>query len=352
MGRVSGRLAACLLAATAFAGSAAARPKKPVADAPAQAPAPEAQQRFQRALDLYEEGNLDAARAELQRAYDIAPNFKILYNLGQIDFELKDYPSALAAFEKYLADGGAKVPDARRTQVEGDIEKLKARVARVDISTDVAKADVFVDDVQVGSTPLGRSLVVSAGRRKITVSKSGYLAVTRWVDLAGGDASQVNVELSESSPSRAPAAPSPLVAPPPRAPGSLPLVDSLASDAAHTSGPNQPDTGGGRGILWGGWALAGSCAIAAGVTGALAYSASRELGDERNRQGATRADLDRRSGEVRDLALATDILGGTALVAATVTFIATVSRGGSSKSETASLRLVPSLREVLLTGQF
>jgi hypothetical protein len=338
--------------ATACASTAGARPKK-TADPAAQAaaPSPEAQQRFQRALDLYEEGNLDAARTELQRAYDIAPNFKLLYNIGQIEFELHDYPAALAAFEKYLADGGAKVQDARRVQVEGDIEKLKARVARIDLTSDVAKADVFVDDVQVGSTPLGRSLVVSAGRRKITVSKSGYLAVTRWVDLAGGDTSQVNVELPEPAPSR-PAAPAaaPLVTLPPRMGGPL-LSDSPTSDAARTPAPAGPETARRGGVPWGGWVVAGSLTVAAGVTGALAYASSRALVDERNRQGATRADLDRRSGEVRDLALAADILGGSALVAAGVTFVATVSRG-PTKSETASLSITPSLREVLVSGRF
>jgi hypothetical protein len=333
----------------AFASSAGARPKKPTTDAGAQTPPSEAQQRFQRALDLYDEGNLDAARTELQRAYDLAPNFKLLYNLGQIEYELHDYPAALAAFEKYLADGGAKVPDARRTQVEADLEKLKARVARVDVMADVAKADVFIDDVQVGSTPLGKSLVVSAGRRKITLSKSGYLSVTRWVDLAGGDTSQVSVELTESAPSRAPVAP--LVAP-------LPRSDSFGLDGARAlpsvtdaQASRSSEGSRGRGILWGGWALAGSLAVAAGVTGTLAYMSSRGLNDARNRQGATREDLDRRSGEVRDLALATDILGGTALVAAGVTFVATVSRG-PVKPEAASLRIVPSLREVSLFGQF
>jgi hypothetical protein len=342
--------------ATACASSAGARPKKPAADPAAQAPAPEAQQRFQRALDLYEEGNFDAARAEFQRAYDIAPNFKLLYNLGQIDFELHDYPAALAAFEKYLADGGAKIPEARRAQVELDIEKLKARVARVDVTADVAKADVFVDDMQVGSTPLGRSVLVSAGRRKITVSKSGYFSVTRWIDVAGGDASQVSIELSESAPSRAPLAPSSLISPSARIGASPSLSDPLVSSAAHVlgpsaPGPNAPDTGGGRGFLWAGWALAGSLAVAAGVTGGLAYASSRDLVDERNRQGASRADLDRKSSEVRDLALATDIIGGSALIAAGVTFVATVSRG-PDKSETASLRIVPSLHEVCLSGQF
>jgi hypothetical protein len=345
VGRVKARnWATCLLVTAAFASAAEARPKK-APDASAQ-PAPEAQQRFQRALDLYEEGNLDAARAELQRAYELAPNFKLLFNLGQVAFELHDYPAALAAFEKYLADGGPKVPDARRAQVEADIEKLKARVARVEVAADVAKADVFVDDVQMGSTPLPRPLVVSAGRRKITVTKSGYLAVTRWVDLAGGDTSQINVELAEPPANRLAPPPAPVAYDAAVTP-TVPVSDVVRAPGAPAS--ERPH---GAGALWAGWALAGSLAVAAGVTGTLAYTSSRNLEDERNRQGANRPDLDRRSGEVRDLALATDILAGAAFVSAGITLVLTLSRGAPSATETSSLRIAPSLREVSLSGRF
>ena len=104
-----GAVAAALLAIATAGTAEAAKPKKGDADAAAQVP-PEAQQRFLRALELYDEGNLDAARTELARAYDIAPHFKLLYNMGQIAFELHDYPAALAAFEKYLSEGGRRSP--------------------------------------------------------------------------------------------------------------------------------------------------------------------------------------------------------------------------------------------------
>ena len=42
----------------------------------------EAQARFRRALELHDEGNLDGSRMELRRAYEIAPNYKVLFNLA------------------------------------------------------------------------------------------------------------------------------------------------------------------------------------------------------------------------------------------------------------------------------
>src|SRR5579859_5052668 len=323
---------ASIAVALSIATASSARPKKAPVDTAQAAPPPEAQQRFQRALDLYEEGNLDAARTELQRAYEIAPNWRLLFNLGQVTYELHDYPAALAAFEKYLSEGGAKVPDARRTQVESDIQKLKARVARLDVASDVAKADVFVDDVAVGTTPFASPLVVSAGRRKITVAKNGYATVTRYVDLAGGDSSQVNVEMNDARPSQ----PAPPAAPP--APDSSRA--SIATPAADTHVAPPPPHEGSRmpGVLWGGWALTGSLAIAAGVTGTLAYNSSRELADLRDQRGASRADLDRKAGEVRDLALVTDLVGGAAVLAGGITLDATLLRSSPPSPEGASVR--------------
>ena len=323
-----------LLSAT-LAGPSLARPKKR-AEVAAQVPS-EAQQRFQRALDLYDEGNLDAARAELQRAYDIAPHYRLLYNLGQVAFELHDYPAALSAFERYLSEGGSKVPEPRRAQIESDIEKLKGRVARIVLRVDVSQADVFLDDVAVGATPLAAPLVVAAGRRKVAVAKEGYATITRWIEVAGGDSSELTMALDQA-PERSAAA----------------SASSLPSPAAieRQFGLSAPaDAPGASGVLWGGWAVAGSLAVAAGVTGSFAYVASRDLRDERDQLGVTRSELDRKSAQVRNLSLATDIMGGASIVTAAATLIATLSRS-SGAGTTGSLAVVPAIGRVEIRGEF
>src|SRR5262245_31514318 len=130
----AGMCAGCMWILLSAVAPAWAAPPAPAAEPAA---VTEAQTRFKRALELYEEGNLDGARAELRRAYETSPNFKVLYNLAQVEFELHDYPAALASFEQYLSLGGDKVAEPRRAQVQKDIEKLRARVATVKISVNV-----------------------------------------------------------------------------------------------------------------------------------------------------------------------------------------------------------------------
>jgi tetratricopeptide (TPR) repeat protein len=116
----------------------------------------EAQRRFEQGKELYEENDFRGALIEFRRAYQLAPNFKLLYTIAQVYYQLQDYAAALQTFEKYLADGGREVPAARKTEVERELERLKTRVARVELTTNVAGAEVSVDDVDIGTTPLSK----------------------------------------------------------------------------------------------------------------------------------------------------------------------------------------------------
>jgi hypothetical protein len=155
----------------------------------------EASKRFQQGVELYEDGDWRAALIEFERAYAVAPNFRVLYNIAQCHYQLHDYPAALDAFRKYLADGQALVPPEQRAKTESDIESLKGRVASLRLSASVDGAEVGVDDMVVGTTPIPAPVVVSAGRHKLTASKAGLPGVVRYVDIAGEETLDVPLDL-------------------------------------------------------------------------------------------------------------------------------------------------------------
>src|SRR5436190_16322961 len=88
----------------------------------------EGRQHFQRGVQFYKEGDFRGALIEFKRAYEIAPNYKVLYNLGQTSLELQDYAAALTAFKRYVDEGAREVPKDRKQQVESEIKKLEGRV--------------------------------------------------------------------------------------------------------------------------------------------------------------------------------------------------------------------------------
>jgi hypothetical protein len=159
----------------------------------------EASKHFQHGVELSDDGDWRAAVIEFERAYVIAPNFHVLYDIGQCHYQLHDYPAALDAFRRYLAEGQALVPPERRAKVESDIASLKGRVASLRLSASVDGAEVGVDDMVVGTTPIAAPVVVSAGRHKLTASKAGLPALVRYVDIAGEETLDVSLDLGPSA---------------------------------------------------------------------------------------------------------------------------------------------------------
>src|SRR5690349_17758223 len=86
------------------------------APATAAPPVDEARSRFQKGVQLFHEGGYEAALAEFRKAYQLAPSYRLLYNIAQVHYELHDYVSALKSFRQYVVEGGTEIPADRREQ--------------------------------------------------------------------------------------------------------------------------------------------------------------------------------------------------------------------------------------------
>lgn len=261
--------------------------------APAEDPkVAEGRKHFTRGVELYNDGDFRGALIEFQRAYQIAPSFRILYNVGKANLELLDYPAALAAFERYLAEGGAEVPADKRTEVEGEIVKLKQRVAYLSIECNAAGHEVWVDDTMVGKTPLPKEVVVGTGRHKITIRDKAQQVV----EVAGGDHAKVKLTV-------------PVDAPPP------------------------PSAGPSRTGLWVGVGVTSALLVTTGVFGYLALSTRKDFESAADAGPLSAGDAEDRERRVRRFALATDVLAGATVLAgaATLYFALRSDGGGATK---------------------
>ncbi len=159
----------------------------------------EARARFGRGVQLYREGSLEAALAEFEKANQLAPSYRLQYNIGQVHYELHDYVSALRAYRLYLRGGGDEISADRRSKVQGDIDDLEGRVAQVMVKTNVSGAVIAVDDVRTGAAPLRQPLLINPGVRRVSASKAGYLPVSVTVTAASGERMEVSLELGDLS---------------------------------------------------------------------------------------------------------------------------------------------------------
>jgi hypothetical protein len=265
-------------------------------------PHEEARVRFQRGLELYQEGNFEAALTEFRKAYELAPSYQVRYNIGQVCYQLQDYACALKSFQTYLAEGGQNISTERVQAVQHEVGKLTTRVASLEIVSNVPGVEVFIDDVSIGKTPFASSIVVSAGRRRIYAVKEGCLPVTRIVEVPGSDAMRVPLELREIVPeSRAAAAPE-------RVPERRKLPLGMTR------------------LSWVGVGVAGAIAIGAGVTGVVTLEKSDQLKSTRFVGATPPSNVESDSSSVKTFAAATDILAASAVVTLGVTLALTFLR--------------------------
>jgi hypothetical protein len=265
------------------------------ARAQTETPAKEASRHFQRGVDLYGEGDVRGALVEFKRAYALLPRAIVLYNIGQAEYQLQEYAASLKTLEKFLAETGPNVP--HRAEVQQAIEILKGRVGKIALTTDRNECEVTIDDQSVGTTPLPEPVLVSVGRRRVTVACAGSERVTRDLEVPAGDTVSLALKLAP--------APAPVAS----VPAPLTVTRSLNSTA--------PAPAMSRGTMAGWIVTAGLAAATVSVYGA-ALVESRRLDRLRRTYPVSFAQLNDKARLASRLALAGDILAVSTLAAAGV----------------------------------
>jgi tetratricopeptide (TPR) repeat protein len=325
--RLAGPAVAAVLLLT---GIASAQPT----EEPSAEVAPEVEQaraHFQRGAAFYKEGNFDAALAEFNRAFLVLPNYRVLYNIGQVQVERHDYVAAQRAFEDYLRQGGADVPSERREQVERDIANLKTRISELRVTSNVPGGVLSVDGVAVGTLPLKEPLRVSAGVRRLSLSKPGYITAERVVSVAGGDQPELQLKLE-----------------------TLQTSPSESGKASANLSPSKGSPGAGA---WISLAATGAFASGAVVFGLLADEQNDKLDDALAHYPAEPSRVDDARSRLKLYAGLTDGFAAAAGVSAVLTtyffFFASPSPPGSSEApRKATTRVVPHASGVAVFGEF
>jgi hypothetical protein len=328
-------------------------------------PEREARERYDNAVKLYEEGAYDAALVELNRAAELRPSYKLYYNIGQVRFAMHDYVAAMDAYRQYLDKGGDKVPSSRREQVQKELAQLAQRVSKLTVEVDVAGAEILVDDVPVGTSPLAAPVAVNAGIRLVTVRHADYLPQSRRVTLAGNVQERVSFSLahatgSTTAPPAAAGAAQPAGTP---APGPATSTPAFAVEGGLGSGPapepDRPKHHASSTAVWIGWATTGALAVSATVTGVVALSKNSKLADARDDLTVSDADVDHQASNVQTLAVVTDVLLAGTLVAGGVSLWLTLDHAAAPKPAASGagrspsrLRLGVTPRGVRLEGVF
>jgi hypothetical protein len=322
-------LVAALLFVLAALSPASARAQPTVGEC---VPTPEARAANERALELSKDGHFAEALQLFQEAYDACPSFVILYNIGRMSALTQDYARSLAAFSKYLSDGGSGIDVARRREVEGEIIHLKGEVSTIDVRTEETGAQVAVDGVVRGTTPLAGPIITNPGKRKITVS--GKTTSTQEIDAKRG--ARVEVRFDGAPPDPVPVQPSSTF----RFPSELVIAA---------------------------WITAGVFTGASIATGVSALVTEADLNDDLYLgpafTPAAGSEIEDKADRAVALATATDVLIGAAIVSGTLAILFTgldavgapdepEAKGEPAKPPAPTVTVLPTIGGLSITGSF
>ncbi|HEY3493397.1 MAG TPA: PEGA domain-containing protein [Polyangiaceae bacterium] len=302
------RLASLVLATALCAAAAPARAAEGDTTAEASAPSEEAVKeagkRYETGLGMYAEGEFKLAVIEFERAYTLVPDYRVLYNIGQVRIQLGNYARARQVLEQYLKDGGDRISPDRKQSVQNDLTMLEGRTATLRITTSVPGASIYVDDRPVGTAPLADPVLLDAGDHRVTVRVDGREPNEKLVTLAGRDATEIQLDPGKALDSNR----------------SVVVVDRRGETNRST-------------WMWATWSAAGVLAVGAGVTGGLGIKAANELEDMRETPGANRAELDSAQRRARTLLFTADVLGIAAIATGGVALYLTLSGPDEKKKQ-------------------
>ncbi|HMA92976.1 MAG TPA: PEGA domain-containing protein [Polyangiaceae bacterium] len=272
------------------------------------AQAEQASQRFQRGVSLYRERSFDAALAEFNRAYELAPNYRVLFNIGQVHVERGDFVAGIKAFRQYLNEGGTAIEPARVTEVQTEITRLEGRLATITVTSNVAGAELFVDGEFVGSLPRAH-VPVNAGMRRISLRKEGYEADEMRVMLATGEEKVLDIKLQNRTSQEAAGL----------------RANSLSTGPHHQATAVHKASGGlGAGF----WVSLSATMIAGGATatfGLLTSKADSDYDAALNHYPGSQSLIDDARRDVKRNALLTDVCGAATLVGVASTLFFAIS---------------------------
>lgn len=285
----------------------------------------EAEHHFQDGVALYLHGDYRGALGEFTHAYTLAPNGVVLFNIGETQYQLRDYAAALETFQRYLVE--APADDKHRPIAERNIKELSTRVGQLRVVTIPPGATVSINDRVVGESPLQKPIVVGAGRLTVRAALPGRPAVEHPIDVASEDDVLVTMEV-------------------PRSPA-VPANSALVGDATVVDSSTHPPASSST-LRLAGWVATGILAGGAVTFGLLARSESNDLQQVRDQFPTTTNTLDHFANRTKTFSIIADSLAAAALVVGGITLYSTV----NANSQASSAQVTVGFGTLRLDGRF
>lgn len=191
------RRARVLAIACAFAaGVLGATSEASAADPVPQAGGPQAgsaDQLFEQGVAARKAGKLAEAEELFLRAWGQKKTWDIAANLGMVELKQGKFADGAGHVAYAIANLPPVEGDATRESLTRALDAARPEIGEVKLSCDLEGASVRAGGKLVGTTPLGASFFVPPGSVAIEVTKDGYEAASKTIEVPKGGAAEVKL---------------------------------------------------------------------------------------------------------------------------------------------------------------
>ncbi len=193
-----------------------AAPAQPAAPPAAQAPAvdartsEEADARFRKGNELYKQGRYVSAEAELEVAFLLKKSHDIAANLAYAEMKLGKMRDAAEHLSFAVRNWAPTGKEDKRRYAEERLLAAKKEVATLRIRVSAPEAEVLVDGVKVGVSPIEGEVFVDAGSLVIEARRVGMKTARQEIAAAKGSEVEVSLAMEAEPQVTAPPVPQPV----------------------------------------------------------------------------------------------------------------------------------------------
>jgi len=144
---------------------------------------------------LFEDGDFAGALAKFHRAYGLARDARLLWNMAVCEKELRHYASAARLVAQYLNEAGPGLTSESRQDAESTQAALRGFYSALTLEGLPPDARVSVDGVHVATAPLSGPLPVDLGKRQISIVLPGFEPQEREIEIPGATPVTLQVAL-------------------------------------------------------------------------------------------------------------------------------------------------------------
>jgi hypothetical protein len=139
----------------------------------------------------------DFAKAleEFKASLAIEKSPEALEGVAYTTWEMQKWAESYDAYDDYLTTYSAKLPKNKKDLAQRRLRDLADKTGSLAIDATEVGADVFVDDKNVGKTPLPKPLRMLPGPHRVRVQKDGYITWEQAPNVTANGATPVAVKL-------------------------------------------------------------------------------------------------------------------------------------------------------------